>query len=312
MVMMSLSIYRIALVALSACRALASHGPHGWHWEKVPYHGAKPSISVSSTYPFALDISQGREAVRNSAVLVGDTNSSASPASASATGQLAENGGQISWQAIDSQTTRITVNTTASYVGARFSVDASDRFYGVWEYPWSDQLDNTGVEFDLKGVGNSEGVNWANARAPFFFTTAGYGVYADTLEMGSFNFSSPGTGEFIFNTSSLVYYIIMADSPGDFKSILSAYAELSASIEMPPDSGYGPTFWSDNFEEDFHGSVSNAQENYYDVINHLYYNQIHATSMFADRPYGTGNSSFGNFDFDPVYYPTPKEFIANL
>lgn len=29
-------------------------------------------------------------------------------------------------------------------------------------------------------------------------------------------------------------------------------------------------------------------------------------------PYGTGNMSFGNFDFDPVYYPTPAQFIANL
>lgn len=29
-------------------------------------------------------------------------------------------------------------------------------------------------------------------------------------------------------------------------------------------------------------------------------------------PYGTGNSSFGNFDFDPEYYPTPKKFIKNL
>ena len=38
-----------------------------------------------------------------------------------------------------------------------------------------------------------------------------------------------------------------------------------------------------SFEQGFHGSVSNAQENYYDVVDHLYYNQIRATSMFADR-----------------------------
>jgi alpha-D-xyloside xylohydrolase len=37
-----------------------------------------------------------------------------------------------------------------------------------------------------------------------------------------------------------------------------------------------------------------------------------ATSFFADRPYGTGNYSYGNFDFDPKYYPTPEQFIANL
>lgn len=51
-------------------------------------------------------------------------------------------------------------------------------------------------------------------------------------------------------------------------------------------------FWSDDFEEDFHAGVSNAQENYYDVVDHLYYNEIKATAMFADReslisiPYG--------------------------
>ncbi|KAK5129682.1 hypothetical protein LTR08_002974 [Meristemomyces frigidus] len=220
--------------------------------------------------------------------------------------------GQISAAIINPQVAKITINTTSPFVGARFSAAASDNFYGVWEYPWNTALDNAGVEFDLKGLGDSAGINWDNARAPFFLTSAGYGVYADTLEMGSFNFSEPGTAQFIFNSSSLVYYVIFPATPGDYKSILTAFGTLSSTIEMPPDSGYGPTFWSDNFEQDFHSGVSNAQENYYDVINHLYYNQIHATSMFADRPYGTGNSAFGNFDFDPVFYPTPEEFIANL
>lgn len=30
------------------------------------------------------------------------------------------------------------------------------------------------------------------------------------------------------------------------------------------------------------------------------------------RPYGTGNSSWGNFDFDPTYYPDPAQLIQNL
>lgn len=109
-------------------------------------------------------------------------------------------------------------------------------------------------------------------------------MYADTLFMGNYDFSQPGLAQFIFNASSLVYYIILPEKSNDFKSILTQYiAKLSTPIELPPDSGYGPTYWSDDFEEDFHGDVMNAQENYYDVVNHLYYNQIHATSMFADR-----------------------------
>ena len=100
---------------------------------------------------------------------------------------------------------QITINADLPFTGARFSAAASDNFYGVWEYPWNSNLENDGVEFDLKGLGDSEGINWSNARAPFFFTTAGYGVYADTLARGSVNFSQPGTAQFIFNSVCILF-----------------------------------------------------------------------------------------------------------
>jgi len=160
-------------------------------------------------------------------------------------------------------------------------------FYGVWEYPFSNQLSNTGVSFDLKGVGNSEGINWSNARAPFFISSSGFAIYADSLSMGSFDFSTPNYTSFNFDTSSLIYYIIVPEEGGDdtFKSILREYGELSSRIQMPPDAGFGPTFWSDDFEQDFHGSVGNAQENYFDVIDHLAGYEIRATDVFADRKF---------------------------
>ncbi|KIW88395.1 uncharacterized protein Z519_10964 [Cladophialophora bantiana CBS 173.52] len=270
------------------------------------------SVSVSGTTPFSLTVTSNQGVtVINKAILGGGTNNTASPVSASNDGVVSNSRGLIDWSLIQPNVVKIQYNSTFAFSGAQFVAEPNESFYGVWEYPWNDSLTNNGVEFDLKGVGNSVGVNWDNARAPAFYSSAGYGVYADTLDMGSFQFSS-GQTQFIFNTSSLTYYIILATSPGDYKSIIETYTGLSARITMPPDSGYGPTFWSDNFEVDFHGSVSNAQENYYDVVDHLYYNQIHATSMFADRPYGTGNYSWGDFDFDPTYYPTPKQFIANL
>jgi alpha-D-xyloside xylohydrolase len=283
----------------------------GWPNRPPPSH-EELSFSVASTSPFALQIHKGDQVVQNAAILVGASNDSVSPVSASTNGKLANEAGQITTSIVNAQVARVTVNTTEAFVGARFSNSVDANFYGLWEYPWSTELTNNGIEFDLKGLGDSDGINWDNARAPFFFTSAGYGVYADSQDMSSWNFSEPGTAEFIFNSSSLVYYIILPAEPGGYKSILTAYAGLSNTIEMQPDSGYGPTFWSDNFEQDFHAGVTNAQENYYDVVNHLYYNQIHATSMFADRPYGTGNMSWGNFDFDPTYYPSPEQFIANL
>ena len=278
---------------------------------KLPNPGN--SISISSTSPFSLIVSREKETlVRNSAILAGNANSSVVPVSASSSGEISNSGGHIITTKLSATVFKVEVNTSSQFVGSRFSTNNKASFYGVWEYPWFQRLDNANVSFELKGLGNSDGVNWDNARAPFFFTAAGYGVYTDTLEMGSYDFTVPGQVQYIFNSSSLVYYIILPESPGNLKSIISQYTGLSAHVEMPADTGYGPTFWSDDFEEDFHAGVHNAQENYYDVVDHLYYNQIHATSMFADRPYGTGNSSFGNFDFDPVYYPTPKEFIANL
>jgi len=288
--MVKMKLYTASLLGI-AC-ALSSHG------DGCTNGTPQPSVSVASTSPFALDINHGASRVHNSAILIGHSNSSAAPAAASKSGDL-HAGGKIAAIVINDQVVKISVNTTSSFVGARFSASSDSKFFGVWEYPWyrdsTYQLDNAGIAFELKGLGNSEGANWQNARAPFFMTNAGYGVYADSLAMSSWNFTQPGQAEFIFNSSSLVYYVILPRSPGDYKSILEAYISLSAAIEMPPDSSYGPTFWSDNFEQDFHAGVTNAQENYYDVIDHLYYNQIHTSSMFADRPYGTGNSSFGNF-----------------
>jgi alpha-D-xyloside xylohydrolase len=244
---------------------------------------AQCSISVL-TSPYSIILNSGSQIlVNNNAILAGSQNTTVSPVFTSSSGQIANNGGQIEVELIKPTIAKIQVNTTSNFVGARFSYAASDKTYGVWEYPWNDTLDNAGIAFDLKGVGNSEGVNWDNARAPFFISTSGFGVYADTLTMGSYDFTTPGRAQFIFNSSSLVYYIILPTANNDLKSILSQYISLSAPIELPPDSGYGPTFWSDNFEQDFHAEVTNAQENYYDVVNHLYYNQIRATSMFADR-----------------------------
>jgi alpha-D-xyloside xylohydrolase len=236
---------------------------------------ADVNVTVSGTKPFQLTVSSAGITLINSAILSGILNTSTSAISASNDGVVAKSGGVVDWSIIQPNVVKIQFNSTEPFTGAQFAASSGEQFYGVWEYPWNNSLTNNGVSFDLKGVGNSVGANWVNARAPAFYSSAGYGVYADTLDMGSFNFM-PGQAQFIFNTSSLVYYIILPDSLDglNLKSVIETYTGLSARITMPPDSGYGPTFWSDNFETDFHGTVSNAQENYYDVINHLYFNQI--------------------------------------
>jgi alpha-D-xyloside xylohydrolase len=248
-------------------------------------HPASFALASGAPKPFSLIFSNpnGDGDIQNSAIFAGPTNATVNPVFASSSGAIVNNGGQISWRSLNPQVVQVTVDSKSAFTGAQFTVAPSDHFFGVWEYPWSDQITNNGVEYQLLGLGTKTGVNWSNARAPFFITSSGYGVYADTDKMGSFDFTVPGQAQFIFNTSSLVYYIIKTQSKGNYKSIIQEYTAISSRIEMPPDSSYGPTFWSDDFEQDFHGSVKNAQENYYDVVNHLYFNQIRATAFFADR-----------------------------
>ncbi len=234
------------------------------------------AIPSASPVPILIT-SHGEAFVNNNAVLVGNTNETLFPVTSSLKDV------ELSWQPLKHHVIKVEVKSNYSFIGAQFTVCNEDNFFGVWEYPFSGQLDNSNVSFQLLGVGNEDGINWSNARAPFFITTAGYGVYADTLSMGSFDFTTPNMAQFVFNTSSLTYYIILPKEEGDFKSIIKEYTALSARIELPPDSSYGPNFWSDDFEQDFHGNVTNAQENYFDVIDHLAANQIRATSMFADR-----------------------------
>ncbi|KAF1975361.1 hypothetical protein BU23DRAFT_83244 [Bimuria novae-zelandiae CBS 107.79] len=260
---------------------------------------------IALTPSSGLLITEGNKTiVNNTAILAGAHNTTVSALRNTAQG--------LTYAFLTPTVAKITLNTSNVFHGARFSASETTRFYGVWEYPFNNRIDNANISFDLKGVGNNVGINWCNARAPFFLTSTGYGVYADTLKMGSYDFTHPGDAQFIFNSSSLVYYIILPKDEGGLKSIIEQYTELSARSEIPPTSGLGPTFWSDDFTMDFHGSVSNAQENIRDVVNHLYDNRIRATSIFADRPYGSGNRSWGNFDFDPIQYPDPVAFIQNL
>ena len=194
-----------------------------------------------------------------------------------------DNGGRVTWENIKKDE-RDAVAVTSSHpnsktVSATFTFDDDDLFSGVWEYPWNGTITNTNRSYaDIGVYGEQPGINWANARAPFFFSKSGFAVYVDTPIYGTFGFQ-PGRVEVAFNTSILNYTVMFNPN---LTELISQYTTLSSKPSMPPDSAYGPIFWSDNSNEDFHAGVTNAEENFYDIVNHLYYNQIRATGMFAD------------------------------
>ncbi|CAK7212858.1 hypothetical protein SCUCBS95973_001603 [Sporothrix curviconia] len=215
--------------------------------------------------------------------------------------------------------------------GISFAFEGTPHFYGVWEYPWNKAITNNhyGANVtastaagrsqsqpvsDIGIYGTQPGINWSNARAPFFFSDMGLGVYIDSDRPVSFAFAE-GEGStnatIGVNAAAITYQILYNQT--SIKALLGTFAQLSSYPLLPTESGYGPIFWSDDFEQDFRdSSIKNAQDNINDVANHLDELKIRATSFFADRPYGSGNWSYGNFDFDRKFYPGPAAFIANL
>lgn len=132
---------------------------------------ARYELSISSTSPYSLAVSQDdRTVVDSIEILSGIFNYTATSVSASDAGEIANNGGQIAAEFLSEIVARIQVNASSSYVGAEISNAEDALSYGVWEYPWYGKVANENITYEIKGIGEAEGVNWANARTfPSYF-----------------------------------------------------------------------------------------------------------------------------------------------
>jgi alpha-glucosidase (family GH31 glycosyl hydrolase) len=213
-------------------------------------------------------------------------------------------------------------------------VDNGERYYGVWENGYENRhLDNDGLGFNISGVRERDGWNFsgddddidqvyaASARAPFYMTDRGVGVYAETAARGRFEFDQNNRTGFEFQTNKLQYtedpampdgltYHIIA---GDYKQILGDYNEIAGPSFRPPDWAYGSIWWRDDHNDvpSFTGA-SNAQELVLRDAQLLRDLQIPATSVWIDRPYTTDNKGFGGTQFDRNDFPDPAAMAQSL
>lgn len=224
--------------------------------------------------------------------------------------QFMADGSHVRWDASISGEAAITAAFAdpAGPNNITFGFTGTPRFYGIWEYPWNKSITNNHYGANLTAstaeeqsrvvptsdigiYGTQPGINWCNARAPYFFTDNGYGVYVDTQTPFTFsNHGVEGGTQVVLETSeaNITYTILYTQT--DIKTLLGRFAKLSSYPLMPPDTAYGPIFWSDDFEQDFHdNSIRNSQDDINDVANHLEEYKIRATSFFADREYIQGH-----------------------
>lgn len=187
--------------------------------------------------------------------------------------------------------------------------DQGDHYYGLFEYPFTGKLDARGTDQDLLGRGsNGNTVNASDARAPYLMSSRGYAIYVESQTNGHVTVGINGRTAFAFPGSQMTYDLI--DGP-DYRAMLARYTAIAGGAYMPPLWAFDSIWWKDDDHVNFHDSVSNAQQNVVDTAIQLQNNQIPAGAEWVDRPYGTGNQGWGNFDFDSSF-PNPQQMVNDV
>src|SRR5437762_9016361 len=199
-------------------------------------------------------------------------------------------------------------------------VDRGERNYGIWEFSYwgsGGALDNRGANNrNTLGLSNPPtGSGDPSGRAPFYWTSGKYGVYADTLALGRYTIGVGGQTSFNFDAPELTYYVIYGATPPD---ILKRYNTLADGFLMPPNWAFDPIFWRDDHHADLAANgVTNAQALVKRDADQLQAFQMPSAGMWIDRPVGTGTCAlvgWGNMDFDTAVngFPNPAAMIADL
>jgi alpha-D-xyloside xylohydrolase len=185
--------------------------------------------------------------------------------------------------------------------------DQGEHYYGIWEYPFGGNIENRGADHDFIGLGAERHVHHASARAPFYMTSRGYGIYVESLALGHFSIAQAGRTSFSFKDSHLTYDVIYGPS---YSEVMNRYNAMAGPAIMPPLWAFGTIWWRDDEHEDLR-DVANAQDKVIQDADRLRALKIPAAAIWLDRPYGSGDKGWGNMDFDSSF-PDPPKMIRDL
>lgn len=185
--------------------------------------------------------------------------------------------------------------------------DQGEHYYGVWEYPLGGNIDNRGADYDFRGLRRLPDVNYSSARAPFYLTSKKYAIYTESTELGRYVFANEGRTNFYFSGNTLTYDIIYGPTYAD---MLQRYNQIAGASLMPPIWAFDSIWWRDDHHQDLR-DVTNAQGKVIDDADRLRSTRIPASTIWLDRPYGTGEMGWGNMDFDDSF-PDPPQMIKDL
>lgn len=210
------------------------------------------------------------------------------------------------------QTTLSSSNNNPSQIFQQFA-DQGEDIFGAREVPYNATLSERGNSWQLIGGQGVTGIDQGcGAHAPFYVTTRHYGIYVESQADGTMTFAQSGQTSFSFPVSQLTYDIIYGPA---YAAIMAGFNRRTVPSYMPPTWAFDSIWWKDDDHNNFPPGVTNAQGNVLDTAIQLTNHQIHASSEWIDRPYGTscgqGDGGWGNMDFDSSF-PNPAGMVSSL
>lgn len=176
--------------------------------------------------------------------------------------------------------------------------DGGDRYYGGWSFAPGRQLNLRGVRAAVAGAGPHPHLPHASARAPFYMSSRGYGVYIQSLGAGLLDLAVDGDRAGFRWEGPLVRFHLLYGP--EMEALLAHYNALAGAPRMPPPWAYGVIWW----RRDAHTSgdlTLDAQGRLAADAEALRRARLPGAAMVIDRPYMAGPFGWGSLAPDPGF-----------
>ena len=216
---------------------------------------------------------------------------------------------------------------TNERIGAIFTVGAKEGFYGLmervvqgaqdhsWEPGMTEGLDLRGQEVELY-------IRYTvSLYAPFFVSSAGWGLYAESDHYGTYRFGvdefrqdAPTELSIEYDGEELAFRVFPGPKP---LQATERFARTVGTTIVPPRWGFGPWRWRDevwDLPAFYDGTPYDGPYNSMIVEDILMMEalDIPCTLYWVDRPWSPGDFGYDDLAWDEQRLPDPLDMLAWL
>lgn len=204
--------------------------------------------------------------------------------------------GTKNWEELDTIVMMRSAARTYKTVGGdhyrltvRFEAAEEERFYGMGQYqhPY----------LDLKGCSLELAQKNTQASVPYLVSSRGYGFFWNNPAVGTAVLSRNLTEFTAEATRQMDYWITAGDTPSQ---LVERYCDVTGKVPMMPEWAMG--FWQCKLRYQ-------TQEEVLAIAEEYCRRQVPLSVIVIDFFHWTNQ---GDWKFDPVYFPDPKEMVRRL